>query len=82
MSREEILSRLISVIQEILCDDSVEITEESGLVDELGLDSLEAMELMMEVENEFDVTIPESEIGDFSKIKDFIDYLEQNHVGE
>ena len=82
MSREEILSRLISVIQEILCDDSVEITEESGLVDELGLDSLEAMELMMEVENEFDVTIPESEIGNFSKVKDFIDYLEQNHVGE
>ncbi|MCI7790585.1 MAG: phosphopantetheine-binding protein [Lachnospiraceae bacterium] len=82
MSREEILSRLTGVIQEIICDDSVEITEESSLVDELGLDSLEAMELMMEVENEFDVTIPESEIGNFSKVKDFIDYLEQNHVGE
>ena len=82
MSREEILNRLTGVIQEIICDDSVEITEESSLVDELGLDSLEAMELMMEVENEFDVTIPESEIGNFSKVKDFIDYLEQNHVGE
>ena len=82
MSREEILSRLTGVIQEIICDDSVEITEESSLVDELGIDSLEAMELMMEVENEFDVTIPESEIGNFSKVKDFIDYLEQNHVGE
>ena len=82
MSREEILSRLTGVIQEIICDDSVEITEDSSLVDELGLDSLEAMELMMEVENEFDVTIPESEIGNFSKVKDFIDYLEQNHVGE
>lgn len=82
MSREEILSRLTGVIQEIICDDSVKITEESSLVDELGLDSLEAMELMMEVENEFDVTIPESEIGNFSKVKDFIDYLEQNHVGE
>ena len=77
MSREEILERLTGVIQEVLCDDSVEITEESSLLDELGLDSLETMELMMEVEAAFEVTIPETEIGNFSKVKDFIDYLEK-----
>lgn len=82
MNREEILNRLKEIIQEIICDDSVEITEDSGLVDELGLDSLEAMELMMEVENEFEITIPEKEIDNFSKVRDFIDYLEKNHAGE
>lgn len=78
MSREEILERLTGVIKEIMCDDSIEVTEESTLMDELGLDSLESMELMMEVENEFGVTIPETEVTNFTSVKDFIDYLEAN----
>ena len=78
MNREEILKRLTGVIQEVMCDDTLEVTEESTLMDELGLDSLEAMELIMSVEGEFSVTIPETEIGNFTCVKDFIDYLEQN----
>lgn len=77
MSREEILERLTGVIREIMCDDSVVITEEANLMDDLGLDSLEAMELMMEVENEFGVEIPQDEISSFVKVQDFIDYLEK-----
>lgn len=77
MSREEILERLTSVIREIMCDDSVEVTEEMNLIDDLGLDSLEAMELMMEVENEFGVEIPQDDISNFVKVQDFIDYLEK-----
>ena len=77
MNREEILERLTSVIREIMCDDSVEVTEEMNLIDDLGLDSLEAMELMMEVENEFGVEIPQDDISNFVKVQDFIDYLEK-----
>lgn len=77
MNREEILERLTGVIREIMCDSSVEVTEEMNLIDDLGLDSLEAMELMMEVENEFGVEIPQDEISSFVKVQDFIDYLEK-----
>lgn len=78
MNREETLKRLTNVIQKIICDDSLEVTEESSLMDELGLDSLEAMELIMSVEDKFGVTIPETEIDQFTCVKDFMDYLEQN----
>ncbi len=77
MSREEILEKLTSVIREIMCDNNVKVTEEMNLIDDLGLDSLEAMELMMEVENEFDVKILQDEDSNFVKVKDFIDYLEK-----
>lgn len=77
MSREEILESLTDVIREIMCDDSVEVTEEMNLIDDLGLDSLEAMELMMEVENKFGVEIPQDDISNFVKVQDFIDYLEK-----
>ena len=77
MNREEILERLTGVIREIMRDSSVEVTEEMNLIDDLGLDSLEAMELMMEVENEFGVEIPQDDISSFVKVQDFIDYLEK-----
>ena len=77
MSREEILEKLTSVIREIMCDNNVKVTEEMNLIDDLGLDSLEAMELRMEVENEFDVKILQDEDSNFVKVKDFIDYLEK-----
>ena len=77
MSREEILEKLTSVIREIMCDNNVKVTEEMNLIDDLGLDSLEAMELMMEVENEFDVKILQDVDSNFVKVKDFIDYLEK-----
>ena len=77
MSREEILEKLTSVIREIMCDNNVKVTEEMNLIDDLELDSLEAMELMMEVENEFDVKILQDEDSNFVKVKDFIDYLEK-----
>lgn len=82
MNREEILEKLAGVVKEIMCDDSVEITEAANLMDDLGLDSLEAMELMMEVENEFEVEIPQTEVGNFVLVKDFVDYLEKTLAGE
>lgn len=76
MSREVILNRVIKVIKEVLMDDSVQITEESYLVDELELGSLEIMEMVAELEEEFEITIPEEKMNSFVQVKDFIDYLE------
>lgn len=76
MSREVILNRVIKVIEEVLMDDSLQITEDSYLVDELELGSLEIMEMVAELEEEFGITIPEEKMNSFVQVKDFIDYLE------
>lgn len=76
MTREMILDKVVGVIKDVLLDDSVMIEEETYLIDELELGSLEIMEMVSKLEDEFDVTIPEKEMNHFVQIKDFVNYLE------
>lgn len=77
MSREVIMEKVVKIVRGILCDDSVTITEDSYFVDELEFGSLEVMEMMAELEEEFDLTIPEEKASQFVQVRDFIDYLEE-----
>jgi acyl carrier protein len=52
------------------------ITMEASLIDDLGADSLDAVELCMTLEEEFDITIPEDKIADLKTVKDIVDYVE------
>ncbi len=78
MEREEILERLTGVLREIMCDDNLEVTEESSLMDDIGVDSLEAMELLMDLESEFEITLPEKGAEELVTVKDVIDFIEEN----
>ena len=64
-------------VKKILADhleiDENEIDEETTL-DDLGVDSLDAVEIVMEMEDEFGIEIQSDEIG--SSVKDFVDYIE------
>lgn len=77
MSREAIMEKVVMIIRGILCDDSVTITEDSYFVDELEFGSLEVMEMMAELEDEFNLSIPEEKASQFVQVRDFIDYLEE-----
>ena len=57
------------------CGEDV-ITLEASLIDDLGADSLDAVELCMTIEEEFDITIPEDKIADLKTVKDIVDYVE------
>ena len=57
------------------CGEDV-ITLEASLIDDLGADSLDAVELCMTLEEEFDITIPEDKIADLKTVKDIVDYVE------
>lgn len=57
------------------CGEDV-ITMEASLIDDLGADSLDAVELCMTIEEEFDITIPEDKIADLKTVKDIVDYVE------
>jgi len=66
-------------IKEILADrldiDINKIKLDSDLVDDLGMDSLGAVEVMYEIREKFGVDIPESELSGIEKVKDIVEYF-------
>ncbi len=67
-----------AVIVEQLSVNADEVKLESKFVDDLGADSLDVVELVMELESKFEVEIPDEEAEKISTVKDVVDYIE-NH---
>ena len=53
-----------------------DITMDAVLIDDLGADSLDAVELCMTIEEAFDITIPEDKIADLKTVKDIVEFVE------
>ena len=70
--------QLITLIAEELSVPKEQVTPEADIQDDLGADSLDAIQLIMSIENEFDITIPESEIDNLKKVSDLLKYIEEN----
>ena len=68
--------QLFTLIAEELSVPREQITLEADLQDDLGADSLDAIQLIMSIENEFDITIPESEIDSLKTVADIMKYIE------
>ena len=66
-----------SIIVEKLGVDESDVTEDASFTNDLGADSLDTVELIMEFEKEFDLTIPDEEAEDIATVRDAIDYLEE-----
>ena len=64
------LEKLISVIAEVLDIDPSTITAESKFVDDLGADSLDFLEIVMSVEDEFGIKVPVEDVKDITTVKD------------
>ena len=64
------LEKLISVIAEVLDIDPSTITAESEFVDDLGADSLDFLEIVMSVEDEFGIKVPVEDVKDITTVKD------------
>jgi len=68
-------------IKEIIVDNlgvsEEEIKLESSLVDDLGADSLDAVELIMAIEDEFDISISDEVAQEMKTVKDIVEYLEK-----
>lgn len=54
---------------------NTEIKEDDNLIDDLGLDELDHVELTMALEEEFHIEIPDEDVEKFFAVKDIIDYL-------
>ena len=76
---EAIFERVKEVIGEQLGIDDIEtITMETTFIEDLGADSLDIVELIMALEEEFDLEIPESEAEKISSVGDAVEYIKNN----
>lgn len=66
-----------SIIVDKLGVDESDVTPEASFTNDLGADSLDTVELIMEFEKEFDLTIPDEEAEEIATVGDAIDYLEE-----
>ncbi|CAN5563527.1 acyl carrier protein [soil metagenome] len=73
-------ARVTSIIIDKLGVDDSEIKREAHFTNDLGADSLDTVELIMEFEKEFDLTIPDEDAEKIATVGDAIDYV-QEHAG-
>ena len=74
-SREEIFERVKSVLSEQLGVDEGEITEEASFQDDLDADSLDLVELIMELEDNFGMKIPDEDAQKITTVGQAVDYV-------
>ena len=74
----ETADRVKKIVVEHLGVEQDKVTEDASFIDDLGADSLDIVELVMAVEEEFGVEIPDDAAEKISTVKDAIDYIEQN----
>ena len=68
---KKIVAEKLGVLEE-------KVTEEAAFVNDLGADSLDVVEFVMEVEKEFDITIPDDAAAKLEKVGDAVKYIEEN----
>ena len=76
MSHEEIVNQVKAIIVDKLGAEESEVTETANFTNDLGADSLDTVELIMELEKVFDIKIPDEDGGQISTVGDAIAYVE------
>ena len=74
------LEKIIEIIAGQLTVDSSTISESSSFKEDLGADSLELFELIMAVEEEYDIEIPSEDLNSMETVGDLITYLKNKGV--
>jgi acyl carrier protein len=74
----DIASRVKAIIVDKLGVDESEVTPEASFTNDLGADSLDTVELIMEFEKEFNIGIPDDQAENIATVGDAIKYIETN----
>jgi len=69
--------KILEIIKEKVKDSSIEIKGNSTFVEDLGMDSLDTVELVMAFEEELGVTIPDEDVDSLLTVDDVINYLQK-----
>ena len=74
----EIEARVKAIIVDKLGVDESEVTANASFTNDLGADSLDTVELIMELEKEFGMSIPDDQAEKIATVQDAIDYIANN----
>jgi len=78
LTMSEITQKVKSIIVDKLGVEESEVTPEASFTNDLGADSLDTVELIMEFEKEFNISIPDDQAENISTVGQAISYLEEN----
>ena len=78
MNEEKIFEKLKEIIVEQLGVEEEKVTIDASFVDDLEADSLDIVELVMEIEEEFNIDVADSEAEKISTIRDVLYYIKEN----
>ena len=74
----EIEAKVIQIVSEQMSVDKNEISRNTSFVNDLNADSLDTVELVMELEDEFELTIPDEEAENLKTVGEAIDYVRKH----
>ena len=78
MDRDDILEKVKAVVVDQLNVEDDEVVEDASFVDDLGADSLGIVELVMALEEEFGVSIPDEDAEGIKTVGDAVSYIQTN----
>jgi acyl carrier protein len=79
---KQIVEKVKQIIREQLGVEDDEITPTASFVDDLGADSLDTVELVMALEEAFNIEIPDNDAEKMKTVQDVIDYIEKHSKGK
>jgi len=77
-----IFEKLKDIIADQLSVDADEVTMDSNIQDDLGADSLDVVDLITTIEDEFDLSIPDEAVEEIKTVGDIANYIEKNTDAE
>ena len=75
---EDIASRVKAIIVDKLGVEDNEVTDNASFTNDLGADSLDTVELIMEFEKEFNISIPDDQAENISTVGEAVNYIKEN----
>ena len=80
MSQEAIFEKVRSIVAEQLSVDAAEVKPESSFANDLGADSLDTVELVMALEEAFDIEIPDESAEGIATVGDVVKYIQEKQA--
>jgi len=75
-SKEEILDQLFELVRPY-CEQPITLREQTRLIDDVGLNSMKVMELVMQIEDHFDISVPLNILPEVRTIGEFAENLQK-----
>ena len=76
-----VFEKVKSIVADQLDVEEEKVTAEASITEDLGADSLDVVDLVMSIEEEFDIEIPDEAVENIKTVGDIVSYIESNQIG-